>query len=61
MWGVDFDIRRDMPYCSYEKFKFKVPVAKEGDVFARYMCRVRELRESIGIVRQALDGSGATH
>jgi NADH-quinone oxidoreductase subunit D len=54
--GVDFDLRRDMPYSSYEKFKFKVPVAQEGDVFARYMCRVAELRESNKIVQQALDG-----
>ena len=54
--GVDFDLRRDMPYSSYEKFQFKVPVSQEGDVFARYMCRVQELRESISIVRQALDG-----
>jgi NADH-quinone oxidoreductase subunit D len=54
--GVDIDLRRDMPYSSYEKFKFKVPVAQEGDVFSRYMCRVRELRESNEIVRQALEG-----
>ena len=54
--GVDFDLRRDMPYSSYEKFKFKVPVSQEGDVFARYICRVQELRESIAIVQQALDG-----
>ena len=54
--GVDIDLRRDMPYSSYEKFQFKVPVSQEGDVFARYMCRVAELRESTNIVRQALDG-----
>ena len=54
--GVDIDLRRDMPYSSYEKFQFRVPVSEEGDVFARYMCRVQELRESIAIVRQALDG-----
>ncbi len=54
--GVDIDLRRDNPYSGYENFKFKVPTATEGDVFARYMCRVAELRESIGIVRQALDG-----
>jgi NADH-quinone oxidoreductase subunit D len=54
--GVDIDLRRDMPYSSYEKFQFKVPISTEGDVFARYMCRVQELRESIAIVRQALDG-----
>jgi len=54
--GVDLDLRRDMPYSSYENFQFKVPVSQEGDVFARYMCRVQELRESTAIVRQALDG-----
>ncbi|MGA9510411.1 MAG: NADH dehydrogenase (quinone) subunit D [Candidatus Sulfotelmatobacter sp.] len=54
--GVDLDLRRDTPYSGYENFKFKVPVAQEGDVFARYMCRVRELRESNAIVKQALDG-----
>jgi len=54
--GVDLDLRRDMPYTGYENFKFKVPVSQDGDVFARYMCRVAELRESIGIVKQALDG-----
>ena len=54
--GVDIDLRRDLPYSSYEKFQFKVPTSQEGDVFARYMCRVQELRESIAIVRQALDG-----
>ncbi|HEX6505505.1 MAG TPA: NADH dehydrogenase (quinone) subunit D [Terriglobales bacterium] len=54
--GVDIDLRRDMPYSSYDKFQFKVPLAKEGDVFARYIVRVQELRESIGIVQQALAG-----
>jgi NADH-quinone oxidoreductase subunit D len=54
--GVDWDLRRDMPYTGYDNFKFKVPVGKDGDVFARYMCRVAELRESISIVSQALDG-----
>jgi NADH-quinone oxidoreductase subunit D len=54
--GVDIDLRRDMPYSGYENFKFKVPLGKEGDVFERYMCRVQELRESIGIVKQALEG-----
>jgi NADH-quinone oxidoreductase subunit D len=54
--GVDFDLRRDMPYSSYDKFQFKVPVGKDGDVFTRYKCRVAELRESNKIVQQALDG-----
>jgi NADH-quinone oxidoreductase subunit D len=54
--GVDIDLRRDAPYSGYENFKFKVPLGQNGDVFDRYMCRVQELRESIGIVKQALDG-----
>jgi len=54
--GVDIDLRRDMPYSGYENFKFKVPLGRDGDVFTRYMLRVAELRESIGIVKQALDG-----
>jgi len=54
--GVDIDLRRDAPYTGYEKFKFNVPVRTEGDVFARYVCRVQELRESIGMVQQALAG-----
>src|SRR6202030_1594569 len=54
--GVDIDLRRDMPYTGYENFKFNVPLGKEGDVFDRSLCRVRELRESIAIVQQALDG-----
>jgi len=54
--GVDIDLRRDMPYSGYENFKFKVPLAQEGDVYARYMCRVRELRESNEIVKQSLAG-----
>ena len=54
--GVDWDIRRDMPYCGYENFKFKVPVTTDGDVWARYLCRVQELRESQKICKQALEG-----
>jgi len=54
--GVDIDLRRDSPYTGYENFKFKVPVSTGGDVWARYVCRVQELRESIGIVQQALAG-----
>ncbi|HWR36328.1 MAG TPA: NADH dehydrogenase (quinone) subunit D [Clostridia bacterium] len=54
--GVDWDLRRDMPYSGYENFSFKVPLGKNGDVYDRYLCRVEELRESIGMVQQALQG-----
>ena len=54
--GIDVDLRRDNPYSGYENFKFNVPVLKDGDVWARYMVRVQELRESQKIVVQALEG-----
>jgi NADH-quinone oxidoreductase subunit D len=54
--GVNYDIRRAEPYSSYEDFDFKVPVETAGDCFARYRVRMIEFRESIKIVRQALDG-----
>jgi NADH-quinone oxidoreductase subunit D len=54
--GVSYDIRRLEPYSSYEDFDFKVPVETAGDCYARYRVRMVEFRESINIVRQALDG-----
>ena len=54
--GVDWDLRRDMPYSSYEKFQFKVPVSNDCDVWARYLIRIEEMRESVKICQQALDG-----
>jgi NADH-quinone oxidoreductase subunit D len=54
--GVDVDLRRDQPYTGYENFKFNVPTSTKGDVYARYMVRVAELRESQKIAMQALDG-----
>jgi NADH-quinone oxidoreductase subunit D len=54
--GVDFDLRRDAPYSSYQDFQFRVPVETDGDCFARYRVRMVEFRESIRIVRQILDG-----
>jgi NADH-quinone oxidoreductase subunit D len=53
--GVDWDIRRDMPYAGYDKYDFEVPVEQEGDVYARYRCRMREMRQSLSIIRQGLD------
>ncbi len=54
--GVDFDLRRDMPYSSYEKFQFQVPISTDGDCWARYLVRLIEMRESVKIIQQALDG-----
>ncbi|HWG19729.1 MAG TPA: NADH dehydrogenase (quinone) subunit D [Terracidiphilus sp.] len=54
--GIDFDVRRDMPYSSYEEFQFNVPVSNDCDVWARYVCRLEEMRQSVKICQQALDG-----
>jgi len=53
--GVDYDVRKYFPYSSYDEFDFQVPVRTEGDCYARYLCRVAEMRESLKIVRQALE------
>jgi NADH-quinone oxidoreductase subunit D len=54
--GLPWDLRRAEPYSSYEDFDFRVPVETAGDCFARYRVRMVEFRESVKIVRQALDG-----
>jgi len=53
--GIAFDNRKAFPYSSYEEFDFNVPMRTESDCFARYLVRVAEIRESIKIVRQALE------
>ena len=53
--GGDFDLRRDHPYCGYEQYDFTVIVGSRGDVYERYLVRIREMRESLKIIRQALD------
>jgi len=52
--GVNIDIRRTNPYTGYEKYDFEVCVEQDGDVWARYMVRMREMKESHKIVVQAL-------
>jgi len=54
--GLKFDVRKDCPYSSYEKFQFDVPTRTSNDVFGRFEVRMDEMRESIRMVRQALDG-----
>src|SRR5437660_2264750 len=53
--GVDYDVRKVFPYLGYETYDFNVPVRPEGDVYARYLVRVAEMRESVAICRQALE------
>ncbi len=54
--GVAYDIRKKEPYSSYDKFDFKIPTRPEGDVYARYLVRLDEMRESLKIVQQAMEG-----
>jgi NADH-quinone oxidoreductase subunit D len=54
--GVAYDLRRAQPYSSYGDFQFDVPVQVAGDCEARYLVRMVEFRQSIRIIRQALDG-----
>ncbi len=53
--GIDWDLRRDNPYSSYEDFDFIVPLGKNGDTYDRYLVRMEEMRQSARIVTQALD------
>ena len=53
--GVDYDVRKAFPYLGYDTLQFSVPLRTEGDVYARYLVRVAEMKESMALCRQALD------
>lgn len=53
--GIDYDIRVQNPYCSYEDFDFDVPVGTTGDVYDRFMVRNEEMWQSLRIIEQALE------
>jgi NADH-quinone oxidoreductase subunit D len=52
--GVDYDVRVNEPYSSYEDFDFEIPVGTSGDIYDRYMVRNEEMYQSIRIIEQAL-------
>ncbi|MEA2382032.1 MAG: NADH-quinone oxidoreductase subunit [Solirubrobacteraceae bacterium] len=54
--GNPWDLRKAMPYCSYEDFDFLIPVGTEGDNYDRFAVRLAEMKESVKIIGQALDG-----
>jgi NADH-quinone oxidoreductase subunit D len=54
--GHPWDMRKATPYCSYEDFDFKVPVGTRGDNYDRFFVRMLEMKESVRIIEQALDG-----
>ncbi len=53
--GMAHDQRKANPYCGYEQYDFDIPTQTAGDIYARYQVRVAEMRESLRIVKQALD------
>jgi NADH-quinone oxidoreductase subunit D len=58
-FGVAYDVRKVFPYASYDEFDFDVPTQTAGDCYARYQVRVAEMRESLKIVRQAMEKDSA--
>lgn len=54
--GVVWDLRKVFPYSGYEKFEFDIPVGSNGDVYDRYLVRMLEMEQSLGIVNQAMAG-----
>jgi NADH-quinone oxidoreductase subunit D len=53
--GVPYDVRKDKPYLDYETYDFDVPIGSVGDCYDRYLVRMEEMRQSVRILRQALD------
>jgi len=54
--GVRWDLRKAQPYSSYQDFDFEVPIGLNGDTFDRYIVRMQEMRQSVRIIRQAVEG-----
>ncbi len=53
--GVNYDLRKADPISIYNRFEFDVPVGKSGDVYDRFFLRIEEMRQSVRILKQALD------
>ena len=54
--GVNYDVRKANPYSGYENFNFVVPLGKNGDAYDRYLIRLEEMRQSLNIAEQAING-----
>ena len=53
--GIPWDLRKSQPYETYAELDFRVPVGKNGDCYDRYLCRMDEMRESVKIIKQAIE------
>ena len=54
--GVDWDVRKDIPYMLYDKVDFDIPIGEDGSVLHRTLVRMEEMRQSIRIIEQLIDG-----
>ena len=54
--GVAWDLRKAQPYSGYEKYDFHIPTGRNGDTYDRYTVRMEEMRQSLRIIRQAVEG-----
>ncbi|HSB74766.1 MAG TPA: NADH-quinone oxidoreductase subunit D [Terriglobales bacterium] len=54
--GVKWDIRKAKPYAAYSQFQFDIPTGQNGDTYDRYLVRIAEMRQSLRIIRQAVEG-----
>ena len=54
--GIAWDIRKADPYCGYDQYDFEIPIGYQGDSFDRFLVRLEEMRQSVKIAQQALDG-----
>ncbi len=63
--GIDYDVRKARPYLDYDKYDFDIPLGTVGDAYDRYLVRIEEMRQSVKILRQAIqqlpDGPIAIH
>ena len=53
--GVDYDLRKHQPYDAYDQVEFEVPIGSDGDIYARYRCRMEEMHQSVRIIQQCID------
>jgi NADH-quinone oxidoreductase subunit D len=54
--GVKWDLRKAQPYEAYKNFDFEIPTGVNGDTYDRYLVRIEEMRQSVRILRQAVEG-----
>jgi len=54
--GVEWDLRKAQPYSGYDKYEFDIPTRRNGDTYDRYIVRIQEMRQSVRILEQAVEG-----